>query len=266
MPVKLSKMVTDRKRWFEAVESLFDNHVAEVAAILEAELGPDLVEGQEMPDVLAYLRLWMRRLKRSLLRLMAADETHTQVRSGGAWRRKQRDDLTRELQLELLDKRDQLRVVFDREKATNLGFEDRISNQHTPLERQARRIVGRLRDPETDLPPFTIGGREVTRATLVEDIESLRKKLRKAIDAAVKGEALRSGSLTEKKIAMEQFDDLALDVMAKLRSSFRLAGKDKLARSFRVLPRRASRSARKEVAPAEGRETDSAEPTPEDPG
>ena len=258
MAVKLSKMVTDRVRWFKTVESRLEVHGPEVAAALEALLRPGLSDGEAMPDQLTQMRLKMRRLGLILDRMVDADVAHTEERAGGAKRRRRRDNLTRRLQAMLIDMRDMIRILHSRHKAMDLGFENRIMHRALPLLRQAERILGHLRDPTTDLPPSTYKGAEITPAKLAQQIDTLRKKLRAAVDSVTQEEAAVQQTVVEKQNSIRDFDDLALLVMTDLAASIRLAGKPELAKDFKVLPRRAKkpRSSRDE----DGETSDSPDP------
>ncbi len=265
MKVKLSKMVTDRQRWFETVAAHFERYAPEVVEALATVLEPELGEGEPMPDMLGSLRLQMRRLKRALDRMLDADVAYTNERGFGGGRRQRREELTRELHDTIMDLRDVIRVLYGRTKATELGFENRIAHRHRPLLRQVDRILGKLGDPEVQLEASIYKGAEVNRANMAKKIEPMARALRDAGQAVTQEGSTVSGGLVEKRLAIKDFDELALQTMAHIESAFRLAGKNELANHFRVLPRRSrppksSDEEEKESATAEESGTSKPEP------
>ncbi len=267
--VKLSKMVTDRQRWFETVASRFELYAPEMVEALNALLEPELGDDEPMPDMLACLRLQMSRLKRALDRMLEADVAYTDERSFGGGRRRRREELTRELHDTIMDLRDVIRVLYSRTKAEELGFEKRIAHRHRPLLRQTSRILGKLRDPEVQLESSSYEGSEVNRANMVKKIKPLARALRDAGLAVTQEGSTVSGALVEKRLAVKAFDDLALQTMAHIASAFRLAGKSDLAKHFRVLRRhsRPAQSAQEEdMESATAKESGTSEPEPKGSG
>ena len=234
---KVSKMITDRQKRYEFVQSFATTH----RDVLAEALSQLLDENLPGPGAASYLDGLMRRLGRTLEDLVRAEQKHLDELGNDAALRKRRDTAVSELRQDLFHMRDLLRGVYSRATAEELGLERRIAPHPLALLRQGRRIESRLRDPGLRHLAPRFPGVTVTGESLAAAIKPRLRELREAIDDVTRDEGKAEGTKVEKDKAMNVFDGTYQHVVRTLVEAFHLAGKPELAARIPTSLRRRSR-------------------------
>ncbi len=247
---KLSMMVLHRTQdTMELVASVKRYTPALVAALVE-RYAPNLSEGETLPDYGLALELVVRDVTAALARLVELDDEvayaavdHMQL---GHKRKSLAED---ELYPRAVAVRGAIEVAFGKERGGRLhGIKGRTERKAPALERQLRRTVYRLTDPERELPPRKNPYAVVDRAGWIRQLEPRHRDLINLnSEFGLSGRRLE-GLVIDKREAMKTFDIAYTDGLRYVRACFKSAGFDtKLLKNLKPYyrRRRLSKRARK---------------------
>ena len=235
----ISKMVTDRQRRCEFVDWFVKTYREEVTEALELVLrAEDDSEAPSEGSLTTHLDQLLRRLKRALEDLIAAERTHLDEVANDAAPRGRRDEAAAVLRRVLFDLRNLFRGAYGREKAEEIGFERRIAPDPLALLRQVQRLRDHLRGP---FPSPRYPGLEIPAEPALGAVETPLRELREAIDEVHYERGKVQGTKIAKDRAMKAFDETYLQIVRMLVPSFRLAGKHQLADQIPMSLRRRTR-------------------------
>ena len=233
----------------ELVSSI-ESYTPRLEAVLAERYEPHLRPGEASPDYRLALDLAAREVEAALARVVELDDAVTFATSDLAELRRQRDRLVDgELYPRAVTVRGSIELAFGREQGRELhSMEGRTRRKGPGLERQLRRTVARLSDPDHPLPAARNPHAEVDRAGWIRQLQPLYLELVRLNQALSGTESALTRLFDDKQIAMEAFDVAYSDTLRYARTLFQMAGFD--ARALRNLQpysrrRRLSRRARK---------------------
>lgn len=230
---KVSKMVTECQRKLVRLESFVRTHRQTLADALGKVFQQDLDEGRTATGLMGAIDGLLTRLRRVVQELLDAEEHHLAELADDGRHRDERNQAAKALRALLFDLRDLFRVSFGKRKAEEAGFERRIMQHPLALLRQAQRILGRLRDRVLELPRTRFAARGVSRAEVIEVLETAARRLRSAVDHVGRETTQAQETLAAKRQAMASFGDTCSALVKVLEAACRLAGRRDLSRQLK---------------------------------
>lgn len=233
--------VVDRQRAGKALIASARTHAQEVGDRLAEQLSAVLEDSETLPDLTHLQSLFARHLERRLDALVEADESHLRELDDDTDIRQRRADAAAQLYDQVVAVRNLVRAALGAEReAELLGSEGRTAQDPLTLQRQAERMVERLREPgATELTASRLPSVELDLRGIPARLETKIGDLRDAISAVVREECEAETSHQRKDRAFEAFDEAARGVADTLRGWCRLAGCPEFADRIRVtLPSR----------------------------
>jgi hypothetical protein len=233
-----TKGVVDRQRVAEGLIASARTHAQQVGERLQTHLAVVLDDGETLPDLTRLQLLFARLLEQSLDALVSADEDHLSELDDDLEVRQRRDKATAALRQEILDVRGLVRGVFGADwESQVLGLEGRTAQDPLALQRQAERVVERLRKPgETELPAPRVPDVDLDLSRIPGRIVAKLDDLEEALSGVDREEREAESSQLGKDQAVEDFDELATGIADTLRGWSRLAGLPEIADRIRLTP------------------------------
>ena len=226
----VSKMITVFQRLCHFAEEFTEEHRGPLSSALTAIFQEDLEEGQEIPNVDHLITSLLRRLRHTLEKLVESEaELIIAVKENSEFGTK-REELTRALREAFDRARAECRNHFGRVKADLAGFPARLAVNTAALLRQTKVVSMKMRQGDFDLGDPLIRNSSATAETILEIFESEVEGLRSAMSAATRRRARMQGRQVVKDKEMRDFRATYSLFVNMVRSSFRLAGQDELAR------------------------------------
>ncbi len=232
----------ERERSAIAVDVVFRRNARFIAERVIALLEPELLAGEVMPDV-ELLQLLVRRvLARRLKRLSEAGESLIEKRQQAAELKQTSAAETRDTRALVVDLRAAFKGFFGTRRAANfLGLRGATSRDPVEIQRQAKRAVARLLDPDRELP--------AARLATGLDRQSLARPIKKHADAMADAETgLVSArkrvdmALFMKDQALADYNDLFVKITTLFEGLYRLVDMEVLARKVRPSGHRKGRT------------------------
>lgn len=226
------RVVSDREKSTARVVGTARRFAASTARELRKLLAPELLEGEEMPDLVAIQELMAKALERRLRLLVTADDVLTELERQDAVLRAKRDVAVDQLYHEVGN----VRSLVAGRLAPKIGriflpLKGETSREPVTLLRQADRTVERFRDfthsPQT--AGFCDAERERHAAPLAERADILRR-----CDAQARRSAkgLDSARLDRRR-ALEGYNQIFIRVAGWFEHTYQGIGRDDLAEAVR---------------------------------
>lgn len=250
---KLSVMVLRRiEDTMELVTSIESNK-AGLATALAERYAPRLREGETLPDWVLTLELAARDVMAALQRLVELDDSVAHAVVAHEKLRIERYLLARdELHPRAVAVRGSIALAFGRERGADLhAMKGRTRRKPQGLERQLRRMLKLLTDPDLELPPKKNPHATVDRDGWIRQLQPGYLELVKLNRRFGPSEKALSSLVSDKRSAMKAFDAAYVPALRYAVAAFKMAGFD--ARRIRNLKpyyqrRRLSRLAREKRA------------------
>ncbi len=250
---KLSVMVLRRiEDTMELVTSIESNK-AGLATALAERYAPRLREGETLPDWVLTLELAARDVMAALQRLVELDDSAAHAVVAHEKLRIERYLLARdELYPRAVAVRGSIVLAFGRERGGDLhAMKGRTRRKPQALERQLRRMLKLLTDPDRELPPKKNPHAAVDRDGWIRQLQPGYLELVKLNRRFGPSEKALSSLVSDKRSAMKAFDAAYVPALRYAAAVFKMAGFD--ARRIRNLKpyyqrRRLSRLAREKRA------------------
>jgi hypothetical protein len=225
-------MVTRRARETAALVASIRVHKAEVAARLSERLTPPLRAGEAMPDHALTLELAGRSVQLALDRLEDLDGRHHFAKAVRAHQAREHDLVAKQ---ELYPRAVAVRRQIDAALGRRAGSELHTFSGKTPravdrLKRHVERAVGRLGDPDRELPPGRpAADGPVDRRSWKRRLETPLEKLNEADERLSRLSADLDDVAHQRRLAMQRFDAVYGDALHLAEAVYRMAGLDRQA-------------------------------------
>jgi len=231
-----SKGVQDRQRVAKALLASARTHARQVGERLQTNLAAVVEDGETLPDLTNLQLLFARLLERNLDALLAADECHLKELDDDPGIRHCRDQAAAELYDQVVAVRRLVRGALGADGETELlGVEGRTASDPLVLQRQAERILRRLREPgATELAASRFSSVELDLKGIPARLEEKIANLRNALSAVTREQREAVTTQLRKDAAFEAFDDVARGVADTLRGWCQLAGLPEFADRIRL--------------------------------
>ncbi len=154
----VSKQIVARQKSTEDVVAGIEAHREKMVAGLNALLGPEIKEGEVMPDVGLFLTLMGRSLSSVTDRLVASDQDHSREIAEDDAARKTLDGVVEVARQRLFKLRRLIQAHYDELKAVELGLGGQTADDPVTLSRDIKDVIRAMDSLEEPVDPIPGGG------------------------------------------------------------------------------------------------------------